>query len=104
MFPEFWWRIVMAQRLLRRSRLRPIPFAVLTTALIAGMLAIAGGLVSGAPGDPTSGNFVATGHDLDLHCASGTDLSCDYMKIVVDRVRAGSTLPILALDEGTQVA
>ncbi len=51
----------------------------------------------------TGGNFVATGHDMDFHCASGTSESCDYLKIVVDQVRAGSTLPILALDEGTQV-
>lgn len=48
-------------------------------------------------------NFVATGHDMDFHCDSGTPEECEYLKIVVDKVRAGSTLPILALDQGNEV-
>jgi hypothetical protein len=51
----------------------------------------------------TGANFVATGHDMDYHCAGGTTEECEYLKIVVDRVRAGSTLPILAIDQGTEV-
>jgi hypothetical protein len=51
----------------------------------------------------SGGNFVATGHDMDLHCAFGTTDECAYFKIVVDQVRNGSTLPILAIDQGTEV-
>jgi hypothetical protein len=52
----------------------------------------------------TSGaNFVATGHDMDYHCDTGTTEECEYLKIVVDKVRAGSTLPILAIDQGSEV-
>lgn len=52
----------------------------------------------------TGGNFFATGHDLDHHCAFGhqTD-SCDYLKVLVDKARNGSTLPILALDQFTEL-
>ncbi|MCW3027434.1 MAG: hypothetical protein JWN81_645, partial [Solirubrobacterales bacterium] len=50
-----------------------------------------------------AGNFVATGHDMDFHCASGTPEECQYLKIVVDKLRNGSSLPILALDQGTEV-
>lgn len=59
---------------------------------------------AGSAGAATGGNFIATGHDLDYHCASGTTLSCDYFRIVVQKAQNGSTLPILALDEGTDVA
>jgi len=52
----------------------------------------------------TGGNFVATGHDMDYHCSGGTTLECEYLKIVVEKVRAGSTLPILAIDPGSEVA
>ena len=48
-------------------------------------------------------NFVATGHDMDYHCSGGTTEECEYLKIVVDKVRSGSTLPILAIDQGTEV-
>jgi hypothetical protein len=49
-------------------------------------------------------DFVATGHDMDFHCAVATpaevEQECKYLKIVVDKVRNGSSLPILALDQG----
>ncbi len=48
-------------------------------------------------------NFVATGHDMDFHCAEEVTEECEYLKIVVDKVRSGSTLPILALDQSTEV-
>ena len=51
----------------------------------------------------TPSNFVATGHDMDYHCTSGTTAECDYFKILVDKVRNGSTLPILALDQGSEL-
>ena len=60
-------------------------------------LAIAG------PASASAANFVATGHDMDYHCSGGTTSECAYFKIVVDQVRAGSTLPILAVDNGTEV-
>ena len=49
------------------------------------------------------GNFFATGHDMDFHCSGGTTAECAYLKIVVDKARAGSALPILALDQGTEL-
>jgi hypothetical protein len=55
----------------------------------------------------TGGNFIATGHDMDFHCGVtydgywyGDSNECAYLKIAVDKVRNGSTLPILALDQG----
>ncbi len=62
-----------------------------------------GGAASSAYG-ATGANFIATGHDMDFHCAEGTTSECNYFKIVVDKVRNGSSLPILALDQGTEVA
>jgi hypothetical protein len=50
------------------------------------------------------GNFIATGHDMDFHCSAGQTPECDYLKIVVDRVRNGSSRPILAIDQGSEVA
>ncbi|MFI5003499.1 MAG: hypothetical protein ACHQE6_00655 [Solirubrobacterales bacterium] len=55
----------------------------------------------------TGANFVATGHDMDFHCSVAgpveVEQECKYLKIVVDKVRNGSTLPILALDQGTEL-
>jgi uncharacterized repeat protein (TIGR01451 family) len=62
---------------------------------------IGGGLSRAAAA--TGANFISTGHDMDLHCAGGDTAECAYFKIVVDKVRNGSTLPILALDEGTEL-
>jgi hypothetical protein len=50
----------------------------------------------------TGGNLLITGHDADLHCSGGAQ--CNYVKVAVTFVRAGSTLPVLALDHGTQVS
>ncbi|HEV2923066.1 MAG TPA: hypothetical protein VGW98_03470 [Solirubrobacteraceae bacterium] len=58
------------------------------------------GLTSSAYG----GNFIATGHDMDWHCYKHETVGetnqeeCPYLKIVVDKVRNGSTAKILALD------
>jgi hypothetical protein len=48
-------------------------------------------------------NFVATGHDMDFHCSSGEAPECAYLRLVVNLVRNGSHLPILALDQGTEL-
>lgn len=58
---------------------------------------------SDAAGKPAGANFIATGHDMDEHCSAGQSNECNYLKIVTNKVRNGSTLPILALDHGTQV-
>lgn len=52
----------------------------------------------------SGGNFFATGHDLDYHCLVGQTDECNYLKVLVDKARNGSTLPILALDQGAEVA
>jgi hypothetical protein len=65
-------------------------------------MAVAMGLSSSAYA-ATGANFVATGHDMDFHCAFGSTDECAYLKIAVDKVRNGSTLPILALDQGTEL-
>ena len=61
-------------------------------------LAIAGPASASAAG----ANFVATGHDMDYHCYYNDTSECEYLKIVVDKVRAGSTLPILVIDHGVE--
>jgi hypothetical protein len=81
---------------------------VLRSLRLAGVAALAVvGLVLAGPATSsyaaTGANFVATGHDMDYHCATGTPEECEYLKIVVDKVRAGSSLPILALDQGSEV-
>lgn len=80
--------------------------AVLTAAAAAAAMLAAPGMAStAAAAEPDQGgSLVATGHDLDFHCASEETLSCDYFRIVTQAVQSGSTLPILALDSGTQVA
>ncbi|MFI4990589.1 MAG: hypothetical protein ACHQHO_06710 [Solirubrobacterales bacterium] len=79
-----------------RSLLRGGTATIAACALALAVMASSAFAASGA-------NFVATGHDMDYHCDSGTTEECEYLKIVVDKVRAGSTLPILAIDQGTEV-
>ncbi len=62
-------------------------------------VAACAGFASGASAS-TGGNFIATGHDMDYHCSAGQSPECSYLKIAVDKVRNGSSLPILALDQG----
>jgi hypothetical protein len=90
-------RLLAAPRRGRATLL--IRAGVLSVCLLA-MSAVTG-LASSA--SATSANFVATGHDMDLHCAASNTPECEYFKIVVDKVRKGSTLPILALDQGSEV-
>ena len=51
----------------------------------------------------SGGKLWVTGHDADYHCSNG-GLQCNYLKVAVNFVTNGSTLPILALDHGTEVA
>lgn len=51
-----------------------------------------------------AGNLLLTGHDMDLHCAGGS--GCGNYGVALNYVRQGAptkTLPMLVLDEGTQV-
>lgn len=66
------------------------------------VLALTAGLAPSAMA-ATGGNFVATGHDMDFHCSGGDTDECAYLKIVVDKIRNGSSLPILALDQGSEL-
>src|SRR5712692_3924397 len=53
-----------------------------------------------------TGHLWVTGHDADLHCSQNSPSSgahCHYLQVAVDFVINGSTLPMLALDNGTQV-
>ena len=72
----------------------------LSMALIGALMVAA---ASSAGASTTGGNFFGTGHDMDFHCTFGSADECAYFKIVVDKARNGSTLPILALDQGSQV-
>lgn len=51
----------------------------------------------------TPGMMWVTGHDADLHCAYGGE-QCHYFAVALSYVRNGSTLPVLALDEGSEVS
>ena len=73
-------------------------------AIVASSVFAAVGAGSSVPaGAATGANFIATGHDMDFHCSGGDTDECAYLKIVTDKVRNGSTLPILALDQGTEL-
>src|ERR1700689_605175 len=75
--------------------MRPLRVGALTVLAVAACMS-AGPASSFAS---TGANFVATGHDMDFHCSDGTPEECEYLKILVDKVLAGSTLPILAIDQ-----
>ena len=49
------------------------------------------------------GSLWVTGHDADFHCAYSS-LQCHYVRVALDIVRDGSTLPVLALDHGNMIA
>jgi hypothetical protein len=49
------------------------------------------------------GVLAATGHDMDYHCDAGDPNECSYLNIMVTAARNGSTAPILALDQGTEL-
>jgi kumamolisin len=49
------------------------------------------------------GHLWLTGHDADYHC-SVDGSQCHYLQVALNYVMNGSTLPVLALDHGTEVA
>jgi hypothetical protein len=51
----------------------------------------------------TAGKLWVTGHDPDFHCTFEA-LQCHYLQVAVNFVTNGSTLPVLALDHGNEVA
>ena len=54
-------------------------------------------------GTASAGNFLASGHDYDLHCTFGS-AQCHYLKTAIQFVRAGApdpTKPVLVLDKGS---
>src|SRR5437899_9077573 len=60
---------------------------------------VAIGALALAPTPALAGRFIATGHDADLHCTSGSQ--CHYIKVAVSYVRAGApkpSLPVLVID------
>lgn len=76
--------------------MKPLRVGLLAVLAVAA-LAIAG------PASASAANFIATGHDMDYHCGYNTTSECEYFKIVVNQARGSSTLPILAIDNGSEV-
>ncbi|MBI2708194.1 MAG: hypothetical protein HYX34_00620 [Actinobacteria bacterium] len=78
---------------LRVRRLAPRVVAAII--LLGATLAL--GELTGLPASSAdrTANFVATGHDMEYHCALGQQ--CPYFSILVTKVRNGSTLPVLAI-------
>lgn len=51
-----------------------------------------------------AGNIVLTGHDNDFHCSAGTtSTACGALAAEVKFAENGSTLPILAIDAGSEL-
>jgi hypothetical protein len=72
---------------------------------LACVLALALGALLALPAGALAGRVIATGHDQDLHCSSGS--GCHYVNIAVSYVRGGApdpTKPLLVLDTSTQVS
>ncbi|MGH7152459.1 MAG: PEP-CTERM sorting domain-containing protein [Acetobacteraceae bacterium] len=68
--------------------------------LLAGASAVALGFVSPA----MAGNIILTGHDNDLHCFFGNaGNACAALGAEASWVRAGSSLPVLTIDAGSQL-
>ena len=76
--------------------------AALIAGAVLGAVCFVGALGSPASALTTS-NFVATGHDMDYHCSGGDSNECAYLQIVLNRVRNGSSLPVLTLDHGAEL-
>jgi len=103
----------------QRGRLTILGRFVLALALCAS--ALVGGLPTSGPTAPLAhaaagtvgtGRIWITGHDDDKHCAGGkntnsyqvTPAACVYMKTAIDYARDGSSLPVLALDSGSEIS
>lgn len=83
-----------ARGVLARLKALLIVFGLVLTGLLIGIQ------VAPVASAATGANFIATGHDLDFHCTYDP-VECSYLKIVVDKVRNGSALPVLSIDDGS---
>lgn len=75
---------------------------VVVVALLAIALGVNAGRISNAYA-AVGANVTLTGHDMDYHCYYGDANECAYLRIVLNLVRNGSTLPVLVLDQGVEV-
>ena len=50
-----------------------------------------------------AGNIILTGHDNDLHCYYGHTSTCSTLTAEAHYVMNGSTLPVLAIDNGSEL-
>jgi hypothetical protein len=90
------------KRFLRTKLVLSLAAFLMVTAAI--VIPLSGLIVHTHAAAPTSsGKLWATGHDADFHCSQGDPGACHYLKVAVNFVMNGSTLPILALDHGTEV-
>lgn len=70
--------------------------------LLGSVGAVALGLAS--PAMAAGGNLILTGHDDDLHCFFGSSSdACAQLGAMTAFARNGSSLPVLAIDAGTQL-
>jgi PEP-CTERM motif-containing protein len=72
-----------------------------------GAVAFAGAsaLTIGMASPAMAGNIILTGHDNDFHCAEGdAGSACEAIAAEVSFVQAGSALPVLAIDAGTELS
>ncbi len=71
------------------------------------LLAGAGAVALGFPGWVSSaraGDIILTGHDNDYHCDAGNaGNACTALGAELNYTRAGSTLPVLVIDDGTEL-
>src|SRR5579864_9556291 len=56
-----------------------------------------------------AGNIALTGHDDDFHCGGGgagfgVGSPCTQLEVLTNFVRAGSSLPVLVFDHGTELS
>ena len=50
-----------------------------------------------------AGNIALTGHDDDYHCNYGSSAACSQLSALVDFAKAGSSLPLLTFDAGSEL-
>lgn len=79
-------------------------FAVLTAAVPFLLFSPAAQAAPAATVVRASGRLWVTGHDADYHCSTGDVNACHYFQAAVKFVMGNSTLPLLALDHGGEVA
>jgi hypothetical protein len=85
------WRLNMKRTFLRHTLLGSVA-----------ALAVSGGAAMAAP---VGGNILLTGHDNDFHCVNGNfGNPCGALGVESAYVRNGSALPVLVIDNGTELS